>query len=186
MPLTQPLAKPLSEHFSKPLSLLERNHTSIPARRRNANAWFGDHFGVAVPRGLREQADAMTWENFVTTYGHTAGPLRLGHWACTDTERPGRLGPQARNFRAMIAVDDCLLTSTAAASGPIAALTAMLHERGIAIETLKFHQMTSDEGTATFICGSDGLRTEWAIGLSEDPTQSALRALIACANRLLA
>ena len=76
MPLTQPLAKPLSEHFSKPLSLLERNHTSIPARRRNANAWFGDHFGVAVPHGMREQADAMTWENFVTTYG--TPPARCG------------------------------------------------------------------------------------------------------------
>jgi hypothetical protein len=86
----------------------------------------------------------------------------------------------------MIAVGDCLSSSTAAASGPIAALTAMLHERGIAIETLKFHQMASHEGTATFICGSDGLRADWALGLSEDPMQSALRALIACANRLLA
>jgi hypothetical protein len=138
-----------------------------------------------LPRGLREQADAMSWESFATTYGHIVGPLRLGHWASTGTERrAGRLGPQARNFRAMIAVGDCISTSTAAASGPIAALTAMLHERGIAIETLKFHQMASEECTATFICGSDGLRAEWAMGLSEDPTQSALRALIACANRL--
>ncbi|WAC94459.1 homocitrate synthase [Mycobacterium sp. Aquia_213] len=136
---------------------------------------------------MREQAGAMTWEDFVTAYGHTAGPLRLGHWVCADTERPtGRLGPQARNFRAMIAVGDCIRTSTAAASGPIAALTTMLHERGIAIETLKFHQMASDGCTATFICGSDGIRAEWAVGLSEDPTDSALRALIACANRLLA
>jgi hypothetical protein len=129
----------------------------------------------------------MSWEGFVATYGHAAGPLRLGHWACADTQRSaGRLGPQARNFRAMIAVGDCISTSTAAASGPIAALTAMLHERGIAIETLKFHQMCSGGCTVTFICGSDGVRTEWALGLSGDPTQSALRALIACANRLLA
>nr|WP_243393944.1 homocitrate synthase [Mycobacterium ahvazicum] len=140
-----------------------------------------------MPRGLRDQASAMTWENFVSTYGQAAGPLRLGQWVCADTERPtGRLGPQARNFRATIAVGDCLRTSTAAASGPIAALTAMLHERGIAIETLKFHQMASNGLTATFICGSDGVRTEWAVGLSQDPTQSALRALIACANRLMA
>ncbi len=39
--------------------------------------------------------------------------------------------------------------------------------------------------TATFIRGSDGGRAEWAMGLSDDPTQSALRAVIACANRLL-
>ena len=140
-----------------------------------------------MPRGLREQADAMSWDSFVATYGHTAGPLRLGHWACTDAERPAaRLGPQARNFRATIAVGDRISTSTAAASGPIAALTAMLHDRGIAIETLKFHQMRSGGCTATFICGSNGIRAEWAMGWAEDPTQSALRAVIACANRLIA
>jgi hypothetical protein len=148
---------------------------------------FGDHFGAALPRGLREQADAMSWDSFVATYGHTAGPLRLGHWACTDAERPAaRLGPQARNFRATIAVGDRISTSTAAASGPIAALTAMLHDRGIAIETLKFHQMRSGGCIATFICGSNGIRAEWAMGWAEDPTQSALRAVIACANRLIA
>jgi hypothetical protein len=128
----------------------------------------------------------MSWESFVATYCRTAGPLRLGHWECTDTERSaGRLGPQARNFRAMIAVGDCIRTSTAAASGPIAALTAMLHERGITLETLKFHQMRSGGWTATLICGTNGTRAEWAMGLSENPTQSALRAVIACGNRLL-
>ena len=147
----------------------------------------GAHFGAALPRGLREEADAMSWEAFVATYGRTAGPLRLGHWACTDAERPaGRLGPQARNFRAMIAVGDHISTSTAAASGPIAALTEMLHQRGITVEVLRFHQMRCGADTATFVRGSDGVRAEWAMGLSEDPTQSALRAVIACANRLVA
>jgi hypothetical protein len=151
-----------------------------------ANAWFGDHFGAALPRGLREQAGAMSWDSFVATYGTAAGPLRLGHWACTDPQRPaGRLGPQARHFRAMIAVGNRISTSTASASGPIAALTAMLHDRGITIETLKFHQMRCGGETATFICGTNGTRAEWAMGWSDDPTQSALRAMIACANRLL-
>jgi hypothetical protein len=173
-------------NLSRDLSaILDRSSGS--ARHCVANAWFGDHFGAALPRGLRERADAMSWDSFVATYGHTAGPLRLGQWACTDAERPaGRLGPQARNFRAMIAVGDRISTSTAAASGPIAALTAMLHDRGIAIETLKFHQMRSAGCTATFICGSNGIRAEWAMGWGEDPTQSALCAVIACANRLIA
>jgi hypothetical protein len=145
------------------------------------------NFVAALPRGLREEADAMSWESFLATYGHTDGPLRLGQWACTDTERPaGRLGPQARNFRATIAIGDRLSTSTAAASGPIAALTAMLHDRGITLETLRFHQMRSAGDTVTFIRGTNGIRAEWAMGWSEDPTQSALRAVIACANRLLA
>jgi hypothetical protein len=156
------------------------------AHRGVANAWFSDRFGAALPRGLREQAQAMSWESFVATYGYTAGPLRLGHWACTDNERPaGRLGPQARNFRATIAVGDRISTSTAAASGPLAALTAMLHDRRITVETLKFHQLRSGGETATFICGTNGSHAEWAMGWSEDPTESALRAMIACANRLL-
>jgi hypothetical protein len=146
---------------------------------------FADRFDTPLPRGLRELAEEMSWESFVATYGHAAGPLRLGHWACTDTERnAGRLGPQARNFRAMLAVGDHISTSTAAASGPIAALTAMLHERGIMVEILRFHQLRSGVHTATFIHGSNGVGSEWAMGWSEDPTQSALRAVIACANRL--
>jgi hypothetical protein len=178
MPVSKPVSKPVSQPVSQPLP---------PPNQCLATAWFGRHFGAALPRGLRQEALAMSWEDFVATYGHTAGPLRLRHWACTDTERPaGRLGPQARNFRAVIAVGDHISTSTAAASGPIAAVTAMLHDRGITVETLTFHQMRSGETTATFIRGSNGIRAEWAMGWSEDPTQSALRAMIACANRLLA
>jgi hypothetical protein len=85
----------------------------------------------------------------------------------------------------MIAVGDHISASMAAASGPIAALTGMLHDRGIAVETLKFHQLRSGKTTVTFIRGTNGIRAEWAMGWSEDPTQSALRAVIACANRLL-
>jgi hypothetical protein len=178
---------PLSKPLSNPLPTPNLDPTSVAERQCGAGAWFGHHFGAALPRGLREQAGAMSWENFVATYSHAAGPLRLGHWVCTDAERPaGRLGPQARNFRAMIAVGDRLSTSTAAASGPIAALTAMLHQHGITVETLKFHQMRSGGCTATFLCGTNGTRSEWAMGWSEDPTQSALRAVIACANRLIA
>ncbi|AGP65354.1 hypothetical protein OEM_38190 [Mycobacterium intracellulare subsp. yongonense 05-1390] len=148
-----------------------------------ATAWFGDRFGVSLPRGLREHADAMSWETFVATYARSTGPLRLGQWECTGAVRPG---PQARNFQAVIALGDRIGTATVAASGPIAALTAMLHQRGITVEIVNFHQMQSPTGTATFIRGSDGARAEWAMGLSDDPTQSALRAVIACANRLLA
>jgi hypothetical protein len=160
------------------LSTLSSDHST-------ADAWFVEQFGVPLPYGLREQAQEMSWESFVACYGRTAGPLRLGQWTCTDSERTaGRLGPQARHFQAVIAVGGRIDTSTAAASGPIAALTAMLYERGVAVETLKFHQMRSAGFIATFIHGSDGIRTEWAMGWAEDPTESALRAVIACANRL--
>ncbi|WIM88116.1 homocitrate synthase [Candidatus Mycobacterium wuenschmannii] len=139
--------------------------------------------GVPLPRGLREDADTMSWSTFTATYAPSGGPLRLRHWACADDGRPAtRLGP--RTFQATLALGDRIETATATANGPVAALTAMLHERGVAVEMLKFHQLQSDDTTATFIRGTDGCRAEWAMGHAADPTQSALSAVIACANRL--
>lgn len=152
---------------------------------------YAPTFAAAVhaplPRGLREEADDMSWDAFLAEFAPTTGPVRLGQWTCTDTERPaGRLGPQARTYQATLAFGDRINTATAAACGPVAALTAMLHDQGIAVETVSFHQVPAGEHTATFIRGSDGMRTEWGMGVSEDATQSALRAVVACANRLLA
>jgi len=141
--------------------------------------------GIALPRGIREDADTMSWSTFTATYAPSAGPLRLGQWECTDSERPAtRLGRQARTFRAALGFGDRIETATATATGPVAALTAMLYDHGMAVEMLRFHQLRSKETTATFIQGSDGCRAEWAMGWSEDPTQSALCAVVACANRL--
>ncbi len=127
----------------------------------------------------------MSWSEVNFILGSACGPLRVGHWECTDAKRPAsRLGPQARNYRATLAVGDRLATSTVAASGPVAALTAMLYARGIAIETLNFHRLSSGLYTATFIRGSNGARAVWAMAWSPDATRSAMRAVIACANRL--
>jgi hypothetical protein len=150
-------------------------------------ATVADRFTAPLPRALRKEADAMTWEMFHTTYAPTSGPLRLGQWTCTDMARPAtRLGPQARNYQATLAIGDRISIASAAASGPVAALTEMLYEHGIPVEMTAFHQLPTGRGTATFIRGSDGAHAEWAMGLDEDATQSALRAVIACANRLLA
>jgi hypothetical protein len=146
---------------------------------------FAAQFDRPLPHELREEADSMSGDAFHATYTSSSGPLRLGHWQCIDADRPATwLGPQARNYQATIAVGDRIGTSTAAASGPVAALTEMLYERGIAVEISAFHQLDAGDDTATFIRGTDGARDEWAMGWSDDPTQSALRAVIACANRL--
>ncbi|MDT5069626.1 MAG: hypothetical protein QOK02_5781 [Mycobacterium sp.] len=124
----------------------------------------------------------MSTDAFEATYAPTAGPLRLGAWECVDIDcAPSKLGP--RTYRATIAIGDRISTSTASAGGPLAALTAMLYDRGIAVEMLKFHQLRRDDGIATFIRGTDGAHDEWAMGWAPDATQSALRAVIACANR---
>ncbi|TDY08953.1 LeuA-like protein with dimerization domain [Mycolicibacterium litorale] len=147
---------------------------------------FASVLPAPLPRGLRKEADEMTLDAFLDEYAPTTGPLRLGQWTCTDGDRPaGRLGPQARTYQATLAFGDRISTATAAACGPVAALTAMLYDQGIAVETVAFHQIPAGAHTATFIRGSDGMRTEWAMGWSDDATQSALRAVIACANRLL-
>jgi hypothetical protein len=139
-----------------------------------------------MPRGLRQEADAMSFEAFHDEYASSSGPLRLGNWQCTDDERPSsRLGPQARHYQATLAVGDRIGTSSAAACGPVAALTEMLYDRGIAVEMTAFHQVPAGEHVATFVRGSDGAHSQWAMGWSDDATQSALRAIIACANRLL-
>src|SRR3954452_24451507 len=147
---------------------------------------FAAHMNAPMPRGLRQEADAMSFEAFYDEYASSSGPLRLGNWQCIDAERPStRLGPQARHYQATLAVGDRIGTSSAAACGPVAALTEMLYDRGIAVEMTAFHQVPAGGHTATFVCGSDGARSQWPMGWSDDPTQSALRAVIACANRLL-
>jgi hypothetical protein len=139
-----------------------------------------------LPRGLRKEADEMSWDRFHSTYAPASGPLRLGQWTCTDGERPATTrGPQAQHYQATLAIGDRISIASAAASGPIAALTEMLYEHGIAVEMIAFHQLPTGHGTATFIRGSDGAHAEWAMGLDDDATLSALRAVIACANRLL-
>ncbi|GJF10381.1 hypothetical protein NGTWS0302_07960 [Mycolicibacterium cyprinidarum] len=147
---------------------------------------FAARFDGPIPRALREQAGAKSFDEFVNEYAPTTGPLRLGQWSCMDSERPlGRLGPQARNYQATLAIGDWIGTSRAAASGPVAALTAMLYEHGVAVEMTAFHQLPAGENTATFVRGSHGIRAEWAMGWSDDPVQSALHAVVACGNRLL-
>ena len=157
---------------------------SIPSFTASAPS-FSTHFQTPLPRALRDDAASMSHDAFLARYAPSSGPVRLGHWQCTDVDRPAsRLGPQARNYQATMAVGDRIGTSTAAASGPVSALTAMLHERGVSLEIDAFHQVPAVGGTATFIRGADGVGAAWAMGWSDDATQSALRAVIACANRL--
>ncbi|ORA33097.1 homocitrate synthase [Mycobacterium aquaticum] len=147
---------------------------------------FAASFTAPLPRGVRAAAESVSWDDFLAEYAPSGGPLRMGQWSCTDAARPGRrLGPQSRGYQATLAFGDTVSTSRAAASGPIAALTAMLHDRGIALETTSFHQLPTGGRTATFLQGSDGSRSMWAMGLDADPELSALRAVIACVNRLM-
>lgn len=147
---------------------------------------FADQFRAPLPRELRDQAARLSWDGFVSTYGRAAGPLSLSRWRCLDAERPAaRLGPQGRTYQATIAVRGVNGTCTAAAHGPLAALTTMLHDRGITLEILGFHQLRCGAETATFIHGSNGRAAAWAVDFAPDAGDSAREAVISCANRLL-
>lgn len=126
----------------------------------------------------------MTWDDFLARFAATAGPVSLRHWSCIDNRPTGQIGP--REYQATLSIGDTLATSSVTAYGPVAALTEILHAHGITVETTSFHQLPTRGQTATFIEGSNGVRREWAMGLDTDPVQSALRAVIACANLLTA
>ena len=139
---------------------------------------FADLFDAPLPRGLRDLAAEMSWDDVAVTLGSPAGPVALTRWqraAC-------RSGRHNHRYSAQLTVGDRHATVTATAAGPLAALTAMLHEHGISLEMLNFHQLRAGGQTATFIRGTDGIDTQWAIGWSECPTESGLRAVIACTN----
>lgn len=152
------------------------SHTTIASPR------FADFFDAPLPRGLRDLVGEMSWDDVAEMFGSSAGQVQLSRW-----ERDARAhGRHAHTYRATIVIGDRTVTSSTTASGPLGALTSMLYEGGIAIEMLNFHQLRAGGQTATFIRGTDGVHTEWAIGWSECPNESALRAVIACANRLAA
>ena len=158
-------------------------HITTSKSNETPSARFG---GVPLPRGLRDDAEHMSWQTFTATYSPISGPIRLGSFECADGERPSsRLGPQARTYNATFAIGDHIETATVASTGAVDALIAMLFEQGIPIDMHRFHQLESGDHTATFIQGSDGLHTEWAMGWAQDKTESALRAIVACANRLM-
>ena len=145
---------------------------------------FADFFDAPLPRGLRDLAAEMSWDDVAATFGSAIGPVSLKHWE-QDGPTPHIIGGRrGTTYRATIAIGERVAMSSVTAAGPLAALTAMLYEHGIAVEMLNFHQLRAGGQTATFIRGTDGVRTEWAIGWSECPNQSALRAVIACANRV--
>ncbi|MCV7186766.1 hypothetical protein [Mycolicibacterium thermoresistibile] len=162
-------------------SLTARHHLLSDAAPQSAA-----HAVARAPRALREKVETMSPEAVLAEYAAPPGPVRLGHWECIDAGRPvSRMGPRPLRYQATLAVGDTTSTSTATAIGPVAALTEMLHERGVAVETVSFHQVPAGQCTATFLHGTNGVRAEWAMGWAEDPTRSALGAVIACANRLL-
>jgi len=139
---------------------------------------FAARYGRPLPIALRAEAAGMSWNEFVAAYASQQGPLRLGGWSATAL-------PAGRGaFEATIAVGDSIHTTAAIACGPVAGMTAMLHDLGVDLEILSFHRYDFADAHATFLYCRSGERRIWVMGMGETAVESTLRAMIAGANRM--
>lgn len=157
------------------------------AASTSADAWFGHHFGVALPRGLREQVGALSWERFVAVYGldrRTRAPGALVLCRRRAARHPdGPAGAQLscrdRRRRPHRHIHRGGRRSGRGAHDHAARARNSVRDTGLSPDVL-------GKSRGDLIRGTNGARTEWAMGWAKDSTESALRALIACANRLVA
>lgn len=149
--------------------------TAPPAAASNV---FAERYGITLPRAMRAEAAELTWPEFLDRYCPAAGAIRLDSWTA------GPCGSGMWRYEATLEFDERPRTFAVSATGPMAALTAMLHEAGAGIEILEFHQFRAGAGMATVVrCERDD-RRHWAAAITADCTESALRAIIAAANIL--
>jgi hypothetical protein len=155
-------------------SLAHRRTHAAPATDAHA---FTARFGKPVPAALRAASASMGWAEFERAYTGSAA-IRLGGWRIAD-----RTDDQIE-LSATIATGDRITPMSVTATGPLAALTGMLHEIGAAVEIVALHQQSTSDGYYTFIHADRDDRREWAMGRGDDAVESAMQALIAAANLL--
>ncbi|ALU71188.1 2-isopropylmalate synthase [Rhodococcus erythropolis R138] len=138
---------------------------------------FAARHGKSLPVGLRAECSAMSWTEFESTYAAMSGPIRLGAWS-SEKIAPGRW-----TFEATLGLGERIQKASATSTGAISAMTSMLHDAGISLEILSFHQHQIGHRTATFIFTECDGRRSWAMGIAESSTESSLRAMTSAANR---
>ena len=138
---------------------------------------FAARHGKSLPAGLRAESAEMSWNEFESTYAAMSGPIRLGAWS-SEKIAPGRWA-----YEATLGLGERIATASATATGAISAMTSMLHDAGISLEILSFHQHEIGHRTATFIFTECNGRRNWAMGIGESATESSLRAMTSAANR---
>jgi hypothetical protein len=140
---------------------------------------FAARYGRALPLALRAEAAGMSWADFATTYAPQDGPLHLADW--NGTALTGGLSA----YEATFALDGAIHTSASVATGPVSAMTGMIHELGFRLEIRSFHRQDMGDTHATFLlCESDDERSCWVMGLGATAAESTLRAMTAGINRL--
>ncbi|MDF0529532.1 alpha-isopropylmalate synthase regulatory domain-containing protein [Tsukamurella sp. 8F] len=139
---------------------------------------FSNRYHQPLPRGLREAARGMSWEDFRDAY---APPADLAVDTMTCRHAPDGSVQLTVGLRRA----GTRMHLTAEGAGPVAATTALLYRLGRPVEVLEFHQLAVAEGTATFLRTGDGRtgRQHWNFAIAHDPDESAARALVGAATR---
>ncbi|SIR94133.1 2-isopropylmalate synthase [Williamsia sterculiae] len=137
---------------------------------------FVDRHGSPLPAALRSEAAGLSWESFAAVY-RASGPYRLGSWSATA-------GPDDLcDYRATLGCGDEIVAVDERASGPIAAMSAILHRIGVGLDIVALHQRTTIDGVITFLgCERNGRRL-WSMGQGADSAAASVDALIAGVNR---
>ena len=148
-------------------------HSPQPCTRSEESDPFFERFGQQLPRGLREEAQGMSWQEFIGTYGR----IDTHHIRHLSQEKIG-LG----TFRFEADIDGT--HREIVATGPINACTNLLSDMGRRIEILNFHQYRVFEGTVTFIRATNNRETCWAVGFGPSQELSAASVMSAASCRL--
>lgn len=138
-----------------------------------------------LPRPLREEAEGMDWGLFMATYA----PAPTLHIGLTSTEKLSWLENRYTAAITELFKTRAAHTSTAevTATGPAAAVSAMLNGHGRYVEMLSFHQIELYEATVTCVEVAhqvDHTRRRWAIGFGPSPAHSVAAALSSGAQRI--
>ncbi|MGV9712615.1 hypothetical protein ACWDTI_18365 [Gordonia sp. NPDC003424] len=108
------------------------------------------------------------------------GTIRLGSW----TVEPAR--QDMVTCHATIAFADRIMSLQAQSTGPIGAMTSMLHDIGAPVQIVRLHQREVDGTITTYLLCENDDRQCWACGTGHTGDEANVNALIAGANRLLA
>ena len=131
-----------------------------------------------LPTGMREEAAALSTEEFTERFTATNGPIRLDSWATAPADGD-RL-----DCRATIVVDDLDHRVAARATGQLGALTSMLYDVGAGVEIHRLRQHRDGDAYVTMLlCGND-YDEWWAVGSGANGDEANRNALIAGANLL--
>ncbi|WP_182358283.1 alpha-isopropylmalate synthase regulatory domain-containing protein [Tomitella gaofuii] len=139
---------------------------------------FAARYGRPLPKGMRDAAAHMGWDEFAATFRPAHGPLELLDFTAR------RAGSGCRTITARLRIDGETHTVEATGVGTISAMTAIVYAAGHPLEINAFHQQRAGAAIATFVECSRGYQRRWAMGIGESTAASIVDAFIAAANRI--